>query len=115
MEEINKIFEDNAKLRQDCDIQRALSSGEMHNWFVCMRRFKMNSAELASYWDDVKEDADYVERLRAINNKIMLYRKVQQKSHRESIRRGITEGKTYSKVKLAFCGFDTDFIEENGI
>ena len=23
-------------IKQDCQIKRALQSGEMHNWFVCM-------------------------------------------------------------------------------
>jgi hypothetical protein len=52
----------------DCMIIRALKSAEMHNWFVCMREFKMNGNELGKRADWIKEQGvEYRKRIDQFN------------------------------------------------
>jgi hypothetical protein len=43
------------EFEMDCQIVRALQSGEMHNWFVCMRNFGRSNDELGKRVDWIKD------------------------------------------------------------
>jgi predicted phage tail protein len=112
-DELNEILKD-PKLLKDTDIQRALTSGEMHNGFVMMRRYQMDAKAITSYHQDLKKDEDYYQRLTDVNRKIAMYgeafRKHMQNVAIESIKNGKSK---YSELQLRLFGFDPEFAKKH--
>ena len=112
-DELNEILKD-PKLLKDTDIQRALTSGEMHNGFVMMRRYQMDSKAITSYHNDLKKDEGYYQRLTDINKKIATY-EIAFREHMQSVAiESIKDGKSkYSELQLILFGFDPEFAKEH--
>jgi hypothetical protein len=90
----------NSKLKKDCQIKRAVQSGEMHNWMVCMRVFRMSSKELSEYYKQIKNDP----LINKTNELIYNFTTNSKKLHQIIMQRQIEEGHKFSDVQLAIAG-----------
>ena len=87
------------KIKQDCQLKRAVQSGEMHNWIVCMRAFNMSSEELSSYYGQIKDNPDVT----STNELIVKLNDDTKKLHQMVFKRRIEEG-LVSDMQLAIAG-----------
>jgi len=115
-EEWRSLFKEDPKLAIDCQIHRALKSGEMHNWIVCCNTIKKTSEELSAYWGEIKEDIEYMGRIVDTNERYVRFLSDSKQYRldlvRENIRNGTTE---YSALQLVLFGFGVDFAKEHGV
>jgi hypothetical protein len=88
------------KLKMNCQIKRAVQSGEMHNWMVCMGVFKMSSEELSAYYQQIKND----HLTDKTNNTIIELNNNVKKLHQIIIQREMKEGREFSDLQLAIAG-----------
>ena len=122
IEEIkNKLFGLRAKLdvlfanevfAMHCCIQRALSSGKMHNWFACKNCYL--GIDAAREWDKVRIDEEYMTRVREANTIYANCTELAQKLDRSLLQRDIDmdDGKPISKIRLAIAGFPKDILDQ---
>ena len=101
-------------IKRDCQILRALKSGEMHNWFVCCNVFHMSSEKLGEYWDKVKQNKEYIDNLTKHNKEYIEFTKEEKTLSHAVTESQIANGRKFSKLQLVLFGFNIEYAEAHG-
>lgn len=107
-----KYDELSEQIKMDCQIIRSLK--EMHNWFVCMRNFKLSSEQLSEHCKKIQADKEYLDRIRGYNN--LWKQELEERNEKIRIlyQDKLKKGEQVSKLKLVLAGFNIDFAEKYG-